>query len=71
MPLHRFIGPQTTAVTIDSLGENLPFELGPWKGVGVARIPEEHDPELMREVEECGFGLRPRPVSELSNFVDN
>lgn len=60
MCLQRFIGPNTIAVSVNSLGENLPFELGPWKGLGAATISETHDLELMREVETYGYSLRPR-----------
>jgi len=64
MCLHRFIGPKTTAITMDNLGSNLPFELGPWKGVGAARILEERDPDVVRDVEVRGYSLRPRTASD-------
>ncbi len=68
MCLHRFIGPKTTAITMDNSGANLPFEFGPWKGVGAARIPEEHDPEVAREVEVQGYSLRPRAAAETAEL---
>jgi hypothetical protein len=66
--VHKFVSPTATAMSVDSLGGNLPFELGPWKASGTAVLIDGHDAMIMREVFDRGFRLAPRLRPEESQI---
>ena len=66
MQLYKFVGPRNTAVTIESIGANLPFELGPWAAAGTISIDDKSGPvngkpasDIIRDVEGSGFCILP------------
>ncbi|MFL6690644.1 MAG: hypothetical protein ACJ8IR_10740 [Alphaproteobacteria bacterium] len=66
--LHKFLSPTTTAVTLDSFGDNLPFELGPWKSLGVAVLIGGRDAAIVEDVLANGYHLSARAEPERTHF---
>ncbi|HEY1962500.1 MAG TPA: hypothetical protein VGG69_08780 [Rhizomicrobium sp.] len=66
MQLYKFSGPKSVGITLESLGGNLPFELGPWSSAGTITIDEKGGPvngraaaDIICEVEAAGFAILP------------
>jgi hypothetical protein len=66
MQLYKFSSPRGFGITIESLGGNLPFELGPWANAGTINIDEKAGPlngkpaaDIIQDIEASGFSIVP------------